>query len=202
MDYRESFAQRLVSLREEENKTQQELADEIGITRQSLSLYEKAERTINIELLARIADYFKVSTDYLMGRTDIKSMDNDIKTACKVTGLSEETIKIISELPICDFNLEFPRIDTLNAIIKNDNFRRFIDNASKYLCFSRIKTESKTTIKRTIGGSAQGIDIQLSSTDKANFFLFQSSNYYTQIMNDISAKKRRNKNGKHNPQKE
>lgn len=75
MEYREKFAQRLVYLREQKGISQQELADNLNITRQSLSLYEKAERTINIELLAKIADFFNVSTDYLMGRTDTATMN-------------------------------------------------------------------------------------------------------------------------------
>ena len=49
MDYRIEFSKRLIQLREQRGITQQELADKLKITRQSLSLYEKAERTINIE---------------------------------------------------------------------------------------------------------------------------------------------------------
>ncbi|MGN1087216.1 MAG: helix-turn-helix domain-containing protein [Porcipelethomonas sp.] len=98
MDYRERFSKRLVQLREQRGITQQELADKLGITRQSLSLYEKAERTINIELLAKIADFFDVSADYLMGRTDVSSMNEDIQIACKVTGLSEISIEKLMDL--------------------------------------------------------------------------------------------------------
>ncbi len=67
MCYKENFSKRLIYLRDKKGITQQELADNLNITRQSLSLYEKAERTINIELLAKIADFFNVSTDYLLG---------------------------------------------------------------------------------------------------------------------------------------
>lgn len=98
MDYRERFSKRLVQLREQREITQQELADKLEITRQSLSLYEKAERTINIELLAKIADFFDVSTDYLTGRTGTKSVTPEIQAACEVTGLSEKTIKNIIKL--------------------------------------------------------------------------------------------------------
>lgn len=92
MEYREKFAQRLVYLREQKGISQQELADNLNITRQSLSLYEKAERTINIELLAKIADFFNVSTDYLMGRTDTATMNEDLQTACRVTGLGDHDV--------------------------------------------------------------------------------------------------------------
>lgn len=108
MNYKETFAQRLIDLREQKNITQQELADELGITRQSLSLYEKAERTINIELLAKIADFFNVSTDYLMGRTNTATLDESIQTACKVTGLSEKAINNITSFKLYhDFPIVF-----------------------------------------------------------------------------------------------
>ncbi len=88
MCYKENFSKRLIYLRDKKGITQQELADNLNITRQSLSLYEKAERTINIELLAKIADFFNVSTDYLLGLSDVKSQNNDIKKACKITNLN------------------------------------------------------------------------------------------------------------------
>lgn len=98
MNYKEEFSKRLIWLREQKGLTQQQLADKLQITRQSLSLYEKAERTINIDLLAKIADCFDVSTDYLMGRTDVASMNEDLQIACKVTGLSEPVIEHINYL--------------------------------------------------------------------------------------------------------
>lgn len=126
MEYREKFAQRLVYLREQKGISQQELADNLNITRQSLSLYEKAERTINIELLAKIADFFNVSTDYLMGRTDIPSMNEDIQTACKVTGLSDEAIKNLKWIESND------KCNMMNMIISSQFFLDFVDFITIY----------------------------------------------------------------------
>ena len=88
MCYNENFSKCLVNLREKGGFTQQELANKLKITRQSLNLYEKGECTINKKLLEKIADFFDVSTDYLMGRTEVKSQNNDIKKACKITNLN------------------------------------------------------------------------------------------------------------------
>lgn len=89
METKEIFAKHLIELREEKEITQQTLADDLGITRQSLSLYEKAERTINIDLIVKIADYFNVSTDYLLGRTDVKTTESNIKAVCDYLYISE-----------------------------------------------------------------------------------------------------------------
>ena len=120
MDYRIEFSKRLIQLREQRGITQQELADKLKITRQSLSLYEKAERTINIELLARIADFFNVSTDYLMGRTDTATMNEDIQTACKITGLSEEAINKFAK--ILNDNEKYEYTITIDDIIGDYHF--------------------------------------------------------------------------------
>lgn len=98
MDYMDNVSKRIVSLREEKGETQQELANAIGITRQSLSRYEIAARTVNAEVLGALARHFGVSADYLLGLSDVRSTEQDIRTACEVTGLTEETIKSLQTL--------------------------------------------------------------------------------------------------------
>lgn len=104
MDIKEVFAQRLIQLREDNNITQQALADDLEITRQSLSLYEKADRTINIDLLYKIAKYFDVSADYLLGLTDNKTLDITVKAICEYTGLSEEAVESLADFTNLDFS--------------------------------------------------------------------------------------------------
>lgn len=67
------FSQRIKRLREELNLTQQELADKLNITRSALSLYELGKRTPDFSTLSNMADFFGVSTDYLLGRTNLKN---------------------------------------------------------------------------------------------------------------------------------
>lgn len=57
-------------------KTQQEIADFLGITRPTYSRYENGEREPDYETLKKIADYFDVTTDYLLGRTEQKEKDS------------------------------------------------------------------------------------------------------------------------------
>lgn len=57
-------------LREKSGNTQQEMADILKIDRITYHRYEKGIREPSLEVLIRIADYFDVSIDYLLGRTD------------------------------------------------------------------------------------------------------------------------------------
>ena len=98
MDYMDNVSKRIVSLREEKGETQQELANAVGITRQSLSRYEIAARTVSVEVLGALAQHFNVSADYLLGLSDVRSTEQDIQTACEVTGLSEKAIENIQNV--------------------------------------------------------------------------------------------------------
>ncbi|WP_315337598.1 XRE family transcriptional regulator [Fusobacterium pseudoperiodonticum] len=64
---------RIVSLRNEKNITQSQLAEELNISPSAIGMYEQGRRKPSNELLEEICDYFNVDMDYLMGRSDIKN---------------------------------------------------------------------------------------------------------------------------------
>lgn len=61
---------RLKFLRNKKRITQQRLAIELGINQNTLSRYETGQRQADYDTLIKIADYFNVSIDYLLERTD------------------------------------------------------------------------------------------------------------------------------------
>lgn len=62
------FSERLKELRKEQNLTQQELADKLGINRCNITNWECGNRETNFKMLIQLADMLNVSTDYLLGR--------------------------------------------------------------------------------------------------------------------------------------
>ncbi|MBU5676809.1 helix-turn-helix domain-containing protein [Alkaliphilus sp. MSJ-5] len=93
------FGHTLRKLREEKDISQVELAKKLNITSQSLSQYELNKRIPDIEMINRLADFFDVSVDYLLGRTDIKQPIKDIiKNQKKYNGSSDEISKEIRNL--------------------------------------------------------------------------------------------------------
>lgn len=70
---------RIKELREEKNISQLELAKKLNLTQQSISLYEKGDREPSIDVLKSIANFFNVSLDYLLGKSDIRNYDEDEK---------------------------------------------------------------------------------------------------------------------------
>ena len=61
---------RLKKLRKERNISQLKLAIDLNMNQNSISRYENNEREADYETLIKFADYFDVSIDYLLGRTD------------------------------------------------------------------------------------------------------------------------------------
>lgn len=61
---------RLKQIREENGLSQSDLAKRINMTQQRISSYEKGIREPDIETLNILADFFNVSIDYLLGKTD------------------------------------------------------------------------------------------------------------------------------------
>ncbi len=64
------FAERIKMLRKQKNIKQSELGEMVGLSSNAISDIERGRRTTTIEKLVAIADYFEVSIDYLVGRTD------------------------------------------------------------------------------------------------------------------------------------
>ena len=67
---------RLKKLRKAKKLTQQDLASKINVTHVSISGYESGRRSPDTDTLQKIADYFDVSVDYLLGRSDIKKPES------------------------------------------------------------------------------------------------------------------------------
>lgn len=60
------------NLREDNDKTQQELADYLNVKQTTYSKYELGKINIPIEVFLKLADYYDVTVDYLLGRTSNK----------------------------------------------------------------------------------------------------------------------------------
>lgn len=103
-----SFGERFKELRLEKQLTQQELADNINkiynltFGKSAVSQYENNKRTPEIYALEKFADFFNVSIDYLLGRTNERNTKEIIYSSgfdnLSTDGLSEEDIDMIKSM--------------------------------------------------------------------------------------------------------
>lgn len=96
------FPRILTLLRKEKNITQKQAAEDLGIAQALLSHYEKGKRECGLEFLLKAADYYNVSTDYLLGRSPVSSgaviSNSDIEEAAdpeKARNLSADELSAV-----------------------------------------------------------------------------------------------------------
>ena len=70
MDFRKIFSERLSALRKERGLSLIALGEQLSITDEAVRLLEKGKRSPSFEVLCALAEFFGVSIDYLVGRTD------------------------------------------------------------------------------------------------------------------------------------
>ncbi len=66
------FGERLKKLRRERGVPQKELAEYLGISIRGYQFYESEDNEPNVKTLIALADFYQVSIDYLVGRTDAR----------------------------------------------------------------------------------------------------------------------------------
>lgn len=95
------FKDRLIKLRKELNLTQEELAQKIGYTRTAISAWEIGRNEPSNADTIKLAEYFGVSTDYLLGKSDVRNPEKvdidkaDVAFASGIKGLNETNKMII-----------------------------------------------------------------------------------------------------------
>lgn len=138
-DIRTNLAQNLLSLRGQTgtNESQQELADKLGVRREYVKFWETKERDIKVTDLVKLAEHFNVPTDYLLGLTDEKTTDVNLKAVYRDIGLNSREVKSIRKIK------EFGAIDGLHAILDNPAILLLCNHISKLIHISRKILDDK-----------------------------------------------------------
>lgn len=79
--YKETFAQKLISARKNSGYTQNQIAEILKIKRSTLASYETGRTQPDIESLGKLADFYCVSLDWLVGTRGINWNPNKPKNA-------------------------------------------------------------------------------------------------------------------------
>lgn len=107
---------RIKQLREKRGLIQEILAAELGITQQMLSKYERDVTLIKVDILKKIATYFNVTTDYLLGVSDVK---RDLQRQMKMNETLDEyydLIEIYKDLDSYDKEMIWTIMQTVKKV--------------------------------------------------------------------------------------
>lgn len=122
---------------------QKDLAKELKVTDNTVSYWCSGMRTPNTEQIIQIAKFLKVSTDYLLGLSNVATTDAELKAVCEYTGLTEDAAKNLHHSKILnsmfpDAESETTYLDTVNWILTDATAAESIMNLFWYkakLCY-------------------------------------------------------------------
>lgn len=85
---------RLRFLRNEKGESLEKIANYLNVTMQTISNYETEKRDMTPDTILKLAEYFNVSTDYLLGKSDIRNPEEKYTYAYhkETEGLTDEEI--------------------------------------------------------------------------------------------------------------
>lgn len=133
------FSERLSALMKDRGTTQQDLADALGVKRQTISLYKSGQSMPDAKMLRDIAVYFSVSSDFLIGLSDIKAFGLHQRIVCELTGLSDEAANRVIALGAPGKKAaEAKYRDAMNAFVSNEKFIPLVCEIKRVIDSSRM----------------------------------------------------------------
>lgn len=108
-------------LREKNNLTKKQVADAIGVTERAYITYEYGQRDVSTETLQRLADFYRVTTDYLLGRPEATPPENPID---QIPTVDEMERDLFREWLTLDKSARTAFLDVLRNIVAADNQRK------------------------------------------------------------------------------
>ena len=109
------FTRRFCELQGERSNT--EFADFLGLSRQTVGFYCNGDRLPDVITLLQIAEKCSVSTDYLLGQSDVRTQVPEIQSICKYTGLTESAVEWIHSI-----STDKAKSHSVSAFIEHEGF--------------------------------------------------------------------------------
>lgn len=132
-----NFAETLKEEREKKSLSQTELGEQMNCSRYRIADLERGRITPTLEDINFLCDLFGVSADYLLGRTESRTTDQNLRAICDYTGLSEQAAQML--------NMDVPA----DSKERNTDYllacNRFIESGA-FFCFCSSVASKKTLV--------------------------------------------------------
>lgn len=172
-------------------KSQDVFADELGISRGALSFYENGERKPDAEIIYKICDHCKVSSDYLLGFTDNATTDTDLQAICNYTGLSVEAVKGLNNT-FKVFN-QSELIETLSWLISENHINALV------FYLTNLKNSSLDYVELYNNHNTRDLEDLDLTCDLIRYSLIKLTE---KLSNIFDQREQVNENGNNNPKNE
>lgn len=162
----QSFSNRLIALRKERNLTQAELAKQVHLQRSTLSGYETEGKEPTYETLCTLAEYFNVTTDYLLGVSSARTHNDAVfvnDTRNFAASYEQAPAQVKATVAAC--------FDSFYLILSRDIKNRKIQRLNIYAELLDLIQRSRASIRNSIEQDNHNDPLFLSNlmTEQSNF---------------------------------
>lgn len=174
------FPSQLRKLRDEKGISQAALAKVLMVSKSTIGLWETGDTLPDAKSLHDIASYFGVSSDWLLGLAEEKSINGDLAQASRYTGLSEETVEKLHK-GLSDATKRILTIPVISKLISSWDLNRMTENLSNILLITSEAVEearNNISFEKNYFAKAEifeGGKVMLSAADAKNFMIAQIS---------------------------
>ena len=187
------FPSRLRKLMDEKGVTQRRLAEVIGMRPQTVSLYVTGQSVPDINCLCKIAEFFKVSADYLIGLTDSPTPDSNLRDAARYTGLSPEAIEAVRDLN--DFNITGAKVEysrsraALSEILEHEDLWLLMTHVVDAVKLSKYTSQGDDKTPGELGEAIEtcrdmGLAV-LEAGAAREYYIQRAANIFLEIVRDV-----------------
>lgn len=169
------FQMRFEDLMIESGKTLRDIANDTGISRAALNNYANDKAEIGINNVVKLAKYFNVSADYLLGLSDAKTNDKDLQSICDYIGISVENVMCLHDCAIPYTNENLPKAfeDATNR--KNAYYLKILNNILADDDIERVVGEQLTRLTSLSTRLNRILELLSTIETERNIFNFQDN---------------------------
>lgn len=132
------FPQRLAALRKDFGYSQKQVSADLGISQALLSHYEKGVRECGLDFVVKAAEYYNVSCDYLLGKSDIKGLMQQAASSSRLVPSNESSLAYNYKLLSDSLDIVFCILEKINSDKLNKAMTSYMSTsiyrASRILC--------------------------------------------------------------------
>lgn len=178
------FSYRISDLITDSDKTLREISKETNIPASSLSGYQNGKAEPQLSAIIKLANYFNVTTDYLLGRTEVPTIDATTRAVCDYTGLSQDVVeRLHQELLSNDSTWNIGRLDSLlssNTFWEIIGILQSLRESSAFL--HAYQKFSDLGVPNAADKADQKVDVR-------DLLRYRAQRLFDQIMDDIESEK-------------
>ncbi len=132
-----NFSRIITLLRKERGLSQKKAAEDLGVSQALLSHYEKGIRECGLDFVVKVADYYNVSSDYLLGRTPQRSGATiSVDDIPEPDSMGKENVLKGSLLPVLNKKLIANSLNIIFSLLQNCSSKSLTNEVSAYLNLS------------------------------------------------------------------